>query len=42
MPLYSAGTAVPYVHIIVHKHVMLDKVVFGWQQFVQLYCCKFK
>jgi len=42
MPLYSADTTVPYVHITVHKHVMLDTLVFECLQFVQIYCCKFK
>jgi len=40
MSLYSAGTALPYIHSIVHKHVMLGTVVFGWQRFVQFYCFK--
>jgi len=40
MPLYTAGTTVPYVHITVHKHVMLDILVCGCQQFVQFYCFK--
>ena len=35
MSLYSASTTVPYVHIIVHKHVMLDTLVFEYQLFVQ-------
>ena len=25
----------PYVHIVVHKHVMIDTLVFEGQQFVQ-------